>query len=174
MLKAAGKGKSEKLQGGRRFMSEQPAPWASGVNRSLRMVPGLSSYPPSSSSLLHKSHWNPLGTHSGRGREIFSPYLMMLVTSQGFHGDKTKEPGGLGELGQTNPSPSHLPDLEGRGLDIIHEFTEVGRMGFGACSSSVAQSCPTLCNPMDCSMPGFPVHTRFPYHLPGLAQTHAY
>ena len=24
--------------------------------------------------------------------------------------------------------------------------------------SSVAQSCPTLCDPMDCSMPGFPVH----------------
>ena len=24
--------------------------------------------------------------------------------------------------------------------------------------SSVAQSCPTLCNPMDCGMPGFPVH----------------
>ena len=25
-------------------------------------------------------------------------------------------------------------------------------------SSSVAQSCPTLCNPMNCSMPGLPVH----------------
>ena len=24
--------------------------------------------------------------------------------------------------------------------------------------SSVAQSCPILCNPMDCSMPGLPVH----------------
>ena len=24
--------------------------------------------------------------------------------------------------------------------------------------SSVAQSCPTLCEPMDCSTPGFPVH----------------
>ena len=24
--------------------------------------------------------------------------------------------------------------------------------------SSVAQSCPTLCNPMNCSMPGLPVH----------------
>ena len=24
--------------------------------------------------------------------------------------------------------------------------------------SSVAQSCPTLCDPVDCSMPGFPVH----------------
>ena len=26
--------------------------------------------------------------------------------------------------------------------------------------SSVAQSCPTLFNPMDCSMPGFPVHQQ--------------
>ena len=26
--------------------------------------------------------------------------------------------------------------------------------------SSVAQSCPTLCNPMDCSMPGLPVHNQ--------------
>ena len=34
--------------------------------------------------------------------------------------------------------------------------------------SSVAQSCLTLCNPMDCSTPGFPVH----HQLPGLAQTH--
>ena len=35
---------------------------------------------------------------------------------------------------------------------------------------SLAQSCPTLCDPMDCSMPGFPVH----YQLPELAQTHAH
>ena len=34
--------------------------------------------------------------------------------------------------------------------------------------SSVAQSCPTLCDPMDCSTPGFPV----PYYLPKFAQTH--
>ena len=26
---------------------------------------------------------------------------------------------------------------------------------------SVAQSCPTLCNPMDCSTPGLPVHHQF-------------
>ena len=36
--------------------------------------------------------------------------------------------------------------------------------------SSVAQLCPTLCNPMDCSMPGFPVH----HHLLELAQTHVH
>ena len=34
--------------------------------------------------------------------------------------------------------------------------------------SSVAQLCLTLCNPMDCSVPGFPVH----HHLLKLAQTH--
>ena len=28
--------------------------------------------------------------------------------------------------------------------------------------SSVAQSCPTLCDPMNCSMPGFPVHHQLP------------
>ena len=33
--------------------------------------------------------------------------------------------------------------------------------------SSAAQSCPTLCDPMDCSMPGFPVH----HQLAQLAQT---
>ena len=27
---------------------------------------------------------------------------------------------------------------------------------------SVAQSCPTLCDPMDCSTPGFPVHHQLP------------
>ena len=28
--------------------------------------------------------------------------------------------------------------------------------------NSVAQSCPTLCNPMDCSAPGLPVHHQLP------------
>ena len=28
--------------------------------------------------------------------------------------------------------------------------------------SSVAQLCPTLCDPMDCSMPGFPLHHQLP------------
>ena len=35
---------------------------------------------------------------------------------------------------------------------------------------SVAQSCPTLCDPMDCSTSGFPVH----YQLPELAQTNVH
>ena len=37
-------------------------------------------------------------------------------------------------------------------------------------SSSVAQSCPTLCDPMNCSTPGFPVH----HQLPEFTQTHVH
>ena len=36
--------------------------------------------------------------------------------------------------------------------------------------SSVAQSCPTLCSPMDSGMPGFPVH----HQLPECVQTHVH
>ena len=36
--------------------------------------------------------------------------------------------------------------------------------------SSVAQSCPTLCDPMDCCTPGLPVH----HQLPEPAQTYVY
>ena len=36
--------------------------------------------------------------------------------------------------------------------------------------SSVTQSCPTLCNPMDCSTPGLSVH----HQLPVFTQTHAH
>ena len=38
------------------------------------------------------------------------------------------------------------------------------------CCCSVSQSCPTPCDPMDGSMPGFPVL----HHLPEPAQTHVY
>ena len=36
--------------------------------------------------------------------------------------------------------------------------------------SSLTQSCLTLCNPMDCSMPGLPVH----HQLPEFTQTHVH
>ena len=36
--------------------------------------------------------------------------------------------------------------------------------------SSVTQSCPTLCNPMNCSTPGLPVH----HQLPDFTQSHVH
>ena len=41
---------------------------------------------------------------------------------------------------------------------------------FAFSSSLVTQSCPTLCNPMNCSTPGLPVH----HQLPESIQTHVH
>ena len=49
-------------------------------------------------------------------------------------------------------------------------ITETSTSMFSQLVSSVTQSCLTLCNPIDFSRPGFPVH----HQLPGLAQTHVH
>ena len=51
------------------------------------------------------------------------------------------------------PYPRAIPEREGQAAGPV---------------SSVTQSCPTLCDPMDCSMPDLPVH----HQLPELTQTH--
>ena len=50
-------------------------------------------------------------------------------------------------------------------LKLIEESEK--KVGLKLSISSVAQSCLTLCDPLDCSMPGFPVH----HQLLELAQT---
>ena len=54
-----------------------------------------------------------------------------------------------------------------------HQLTDDAKMCVCVCVcivqfSSVDQPCLTLCDPMDCSMPGFPVH----HQLPELTQTY--
>ena len=51
-------------------------------------------------------------------------------------------------------------------IEIPHSFWFLFFIQF----SSVAQLCPTLCNPMDCSTPGLPVHRQ----LPEFTQTHVH
>ena len=53
-------------------------------------------------------------------------------------------------------------------LKIICPLWVITKMFGGGCS--VAKSCLTLCDPMDCSMPGLPV----PYYLPEFAQDHVH
>ena len=60
-----------------------------------------------------------------------------------------------------------------RGLPIFSTFGvtgDISKNGSYGEFSSVAQSCPTLFNPMDCSIPDFPVH----HQLLELAQTHVH
>ena len=55
---------------------------------------------------------------------------------------------------------------------LFFSFSELSRLNVTCtlCSSSAAHSRLTHCNPMDCNMPGFPVH----HQLPQLAQTHVH
>ena len=79
------------------------------------------------------------------------------------------------------PSPSllalNLSQHQGlfQWLGSLHQVTKVLELQLQhqyfqwiSCCFSVSQLCPTLCDPMDCSTPGFAIL----YHLPELAQTH--
>ena len=69
---------------------------------------------------------------------------------------------------------SHLANNAGKqskettfvGNSIIYYLHQSFLVQFG----SVTQSCPTLCNPMNCSMPGLPVH----HQLQEFTQTHVH
>jgi len=52
---------------------------------------------------------------------------------------------------------------------ILYQWS-TGEATFKLSVSSVAQSCPTLCNPMDCNTPGLLVHRQ----LPEFTQTHVH
>ena len=69
--------------------------------------------------------------------------------------------------------------VSGLSFGSLIYFTFIFMYGVNKCSnfillhvqfSSVAQSCPTLCDPMNRSTPGLPVR----YHLPQLTQTHVH
>ena len=61
------------------------------------------------------------------------------------------------------------PWMVGKG-ETHHERYSPGCRFFSIQFSSVSQSSPTLCDPMDCSMPGLPVH----HHLSEFTQTHVH
>ena len=67
----------------------------------------------------------------------------------------TEEPGGYS---QWHCKESDTTDQLSTHAKILFQF------------SSIAQSCPTVCDPMDYSMPNFSVH----HQLPELAQTNVY
>ena len=73
------------------------------------------------------------------------------------------------------PPPGDLPNsrVEPASLSLLHrqaEFLPLEPPGKPSQFSSVTQSCPTLCDPMNCSTPGLPVH----HQLPEFTQTHVH
>ena len=74
----------------------------------------------------------------------------------------------------TYMAPFYFPSIR----ELLHRPNEGLHLPTGPLSaplsasqfSSVTQSCPTLCDPVDCSMPGLPVH----HQLLELAQIHVH
>ena len=61
-----------------------------------------------------------------------------------------------------------LGELKNKHTETNNTITEIKSTLSSVQFSSVAQSCPTLCDPMNRSTPGLPVH----HHLPEFTQTH--
>ena len=72
-----------------------------------------------------------------------------------------------GKLTLGNSPEAFLQTLNGRWVPALGTQ---GPAGGSVQFSSVTQSCLTLCDPMDCSMPGLPVH----HQLPEFTQTHVH
>ena len=73
-------------------------------------------------------------------------------------------PVGEGTTRKGAATPVHPDKNTGVGCHFLLQCMKVKR------ESEVAQSCPTLCDPMDCSTPGFPVH----HQIPEFTQTHVH
>jgi len=68
-------------------------------------------------------------------------------------------------VNKTIPKKKKVKWLSEEALEIAQE-----RRQSVSSVSSVTQSCPTLCDPMNCSMPGLPVH----HQLSEFTQTHVH
>ena len=68
--------------------------------------------------------------------------------------------------GTRGATACELSDRTGETNPPFQHPLHIGSVTF----SSVAQSCPTLCDPIDCSTPGLPVH----HQLPEFTQTHVH
>ena len=75
-----------------------------------------------------------------------------------------EKPMAAGLLGRSLPLPNLLLDC------LCQHQHPYGKILMFSQFSSVAQSCPSLCDPMNHSMPGLPVH----HQLPEFTQTHVH
>ena len=74
------------------------------------------------------------------------------------------EPAGLKESTVSLPSKWKQLRMAAAKQSPYQDLTQIPTLSQAPSAqfSSVAQSCPTLCNPMGCSTPGFPVHHQLP------------
>ena len=95
-------------------------------------------------------------------------------TQTHVHGQRRslrKMVGGVKSCLELNPIPSRDAHRAQTKPCVNQETLQTEpKLSLGVQFSSLAQSCPTLCNPMNCSTPGLPVH----HQLPEFTQTHVH
>ena len=96
-----------------------------------------------------------------------APLSMGFPRREYWGGLPFSSPGDLADPG-TEPGSLVSPALAGGFLTTVPPRKP--RFPSYVQFSSVAQSCPTLCNPMNCTMPGLPVH----HQLPEFTQPHVH
>ena len=89
--------------------------------------------------------WDSPGKSTGVGAHIF---LQGIIPTQGL-----------------NPGLLHCRQIlyhlsQQRSMYVVLCFLSQCQINYAAAAKSI-QSCPTLCNPMDCSLPGFYIHGIF-------------
>ena len=132
-------------------------------------------------------HWQadspPRGHWANPGAQLLTSFsVAWLSARQCCQADNSerdsKDPGGQrlpatrthGAVGSGGQVLGKRPDRRFRkdGVSLLKEGVSLHQWLDKACCCSVAQLCPTLCNPVDCSTPGLPVH----HQLPESTQTH--
>ena len=115
--------------------------------------------PPSRQEMEETGVWS-LGQEDTLEKEM-APHSSILA----WKIPRTEEPSGLQSMGsqRVRHAWTHTHTH-------THTHTTYRYYLFWNFSSVQPLSCPSLCDPMDCSTPGFPVH----HQLPELAQTHVH
>ena len=113
----------------------------------------------------------PRGLPNGQDSHRFGPQPLPLQTTGAERG-----PGSLQNTFSFSAAPVQgpPPGVSPRGVLFLYKTLGLTKlrscMNGLCCRCSVTKSCPTLCDPMDSSTPGFPVL----HYLPEFAQTHGH
>ena len=122
------------------------------------------------------SPWNSPGQNTGVGSlPLFQGIFPTQVSNTGI---KPRSPALQADFLPAEPQGKpnttgveYTLDFEGLVPKKLWNISEPSSDSFILmCYCSVTRSCSTLCSPMDCSTPGFPVH----HQLPEFAQTHVH
>ena len=98
-----------------------------------------------------------------------APPFMRFSRQEFWSGLPCPSPGDLPDPGMESRSPALQADsLQSAPSGKPHIYVYTFKMSVHF--SSVTQSCPTLCDPMNCSTPGLPVY----HQLPEFTQTHVH